>query len=393
MSTDTGKFIYSTVNLHDPEPLANKKATLLGWVITFLIASWVCVSMRLWVRFRIVRAPGWDDFFVVLYLLTMTVGCITICYATDNGLGKHVLLLPLETVEQFLKTFYVTNATYCSSTCFIKIALLLQYLRVFERGSKIYMITLALTVFTALWGLAYSIIAWIPCVPVSEYWNMSSNGDRCWGYGSHYPRVFVGTYESHTAVNMVLDAVILILPVPLLWKTGTTTAVRVRLAGLLSMGCIVLILAAWRLEEMVSNQVATYPTRDPTWYGPLSILLAALEVNAASICASVPIFWPVFATTWSGIFVTQEVKVTSESRYVDEDGDSLTHRRSSGSQLSIVDSDGRHHHKNASSTNKHYRDSFILRQVDPLRQKDDRDMPSALVCDSPKDEHRKYVKF
>lgn len=143
---------------------------------------------------------------------------------------------------------------------------------------------------------------------------------------------------------------------------------------------------------MVSNQVATYPTRDPTWYGPLSILLAALEVNAASICASVPIFWPVFATTWSGIFVTQEVKVTSESRYVDEDGDSLTHRRSIGSQLSIVDSDGRHH-KNTTSTNKHYRDSFILRQVDPLRQKDDRDMPSALVCDSPKDEHRKYVKF
>jgi hypothetical protein len=96
MSSEDGKFIYSTINLHDPEPLANKKATLLGWVITFLviseswhsfgisrnteltlslvhqIASWVCVSMRLWVRLKIVRAPGWDDFFVVLYLVCRT---------------------------------------------------------------------------------------------------------------------------------------------------------------------------------------------------------------------------------------------------------------------------------------------------------------------------------
>lgn len=29
--------------------------------------------MRLWVRFRVVRAPGWDDFFVVLYLVSVIV--------------------------------------------------------------------------------------------------------------------------------------------------------------------------------------------------------------------------------------------------------------------------------------------------------------------------------
>jgi hypothetical protein len=41
---------------------------------------------------------------------------------------------------------------------------------------------------------------------------------------------------------------------------------------------------------MIPSQVATYPTRDPTWYGSISIMLAALEINAASICASVPVF-------------------------------------------------------------------------------------------------------
>ncbi|KAH8200488.1 hypothetical protein TruAng_005381 [Truncatella angustata] len=391
MSDANGRWIYSAVNLNDPEPLANRKETILGCVITFLIVSWICVSLRLYVRFKIVRAPGWDDLFVGLYLITMTAGCISIC------VGKHVLLLSVPTIQGFLKAFYVQNATYCSSTAFIKLALLLQYLRVFERGTTIYKITFGLVVFTSLWGFAYSFIAWVPCVPVSTYWDMSSDGKNCYGYGSHYPASFVGTYESHTATNMILDAIILIVPLPLLFKNGATTAARARLIALLSMGCIVLALAAWRLQTIVETQVATYPTRDPTWYGPISILLAALEINAASICASVPIFWPVLSSGWSGIFVTQEVKITHESRYIDdEDRDSLTRsgsmhsRNGSESQISIVESGGARGNKDGK---KHYRDSFILRQVDPLRLKDDREQPSAIRGDSIGDEPRKWTKF
>lgn len=130
------------------------------------------------------------------------------------------------------------NATYCSSTAFIKLALLLQYLRVFERGTKTYRVVFGLIIFTALWGFAYSFIAWVPCVPVTTYWDLSSNGSNCYGYGSHHPPTFVGTYESHTAINMILDAVILAIPLPLLFKDGATSAGRVRLAALLSMGCM-----------------------------------------------------------------------------------------------------------------------------------------------------------
>jgi hypothetical protein len=31
--------------------------------------SWICVALRLFVRFRVVRAPGWDDLLVVLSLV------------------------------------------------------------------------------------------------------------------------------------------------------------------------------------------------------------------------------------------------------------------------------------------------------------------------------------
>jgi hypothetical protein len=147
---------------------------------------------------------------------------------------------------------------------------------------------------------------------------------------------------------------------------------------------------------MVENQVATYPTRDPTWYGPTSILLAALEINAASICASVPIFWPVLTSNWSGIFVTQEVKITHELRYNEEkDGDSLTRgsmhsRNGSEFELRTVDSSSG---TDRIGNNKHYRDSYILRQVDPLRLKDAREQPSAMGGDLSIQKSRKWTKF
>lgn len=149
---------------------------------------------------------------------------------------------------------------------------------------------------------------------------------------------------------------------------------------------------------MIENQVATYPTRDPTWYGPISIILAALEINAASICASVPIFWPVFKSSWSGIFVTQEVKITHETRYIDEEEDigsltreaSMHSRAGSESQMSIVESGGGLGKKGPNK--KHYRDSYILRQVDPLRLKDGREQASAVAGDIA-EEPRKWTKF
>lgn len=57
------------------------------------------------------------------------------------------------------------------------------------------------------------------------------------------------------------------------------------------------------------------PTRDPTWYGPITMLLAVLEVDAAAVCASVPIFWPVLSNKLGGIFVTQEIEIRRETRF------------------------------------------------------------------------------
>jgi hypothetical protein len=41
--------------------------------------------------------------------------------------------------------------------------------------------------------------------------------------------------------------------------------------------------------------------------------LAVVEISLASVCAALPVFWPVIENTWGMIFVRYEVQVTTES--------------------------------------------------------------------------------
>ncbi|KAK7924742.1 hypothetical protein PG985_006796 [Apiospora marii] len=375
MASDT--FTYSYINFDEPEPLSNRKSTILAVVITFMCFSWTCVASRLWVRFKIIRDPGWDDFCVVMYLLTTTSGSISLVTGTKYGLGQHFLTLSMEDMITWSKTFYVANAAYCTSTAFIKLALLLQYLRVYPKGSLMHRACLATLILTALWGLVYSFISWFPCFPVNHVWELKPDA-KCYGYGSSRPSEFSATYESHTAINMILDVIVLIIPMPLLFKEGTGMAQRVRIAALLFMGTIVIVLAIWRLQTILEHKAATVPTRDPTWYGPITMLLAVLEVDAAAVCASVPIFWPVLSNKLGGIFVTQEIEIRRETRFFQMDEEEAgvgggRHGRGSvmmaqphsrtGSEAELKQ---HHPHDSDAKQPSSYTGSYSMKSMDPL---------------------------
>lgn len=61
--------------------------------------------------------------------------------------------------------FYIANATYALSTTLLKLSLLCQYLRIFDRG-VIRAAIFTLLAFCLVWGLVSSFMAWFPCFPV-----------------------------------------------------------------------------------------------------------------------------------------------------------------------------------------------------------------------------------
>ncbi|CCF41700.1 hypothetical protein CH063_11903 [Colletotrichum higginsianum] len=359
------KLLGTADNSGEPEPLVNKQSTVLGVVISFAVLSWVCVAYRIHVRAKVVQSMGWDDVFVMLSSLLTTAGSVAICVATEFGMGKHIYYLSADQVQNYLRTFYVANASYVLSTAFIKISLLFQYLRIFDQPSFSRRLCIFTIIFTSLWSLTYSFLGWVPCLPVRAYWDWSVPATR-WAYGSLTPEIFSATYESHSAINVALDLLVLAIPIPIYFETNVPFKSKLGLLALLAIGIAVNGISVARFVTILQHRSATYPTLDFPWYAPISIVLSAVEVDVAMIASSVPIFWPVLRQRFPGIFVTKEVEVTREVRRLesvelDDDVGAEEGRRSRvGSEASL-----RQENRGGEGL---YRDEFIANQVDPFRK-------------------------
>lgn len=117
-------------------------------------------------------------------------------------------------------------------------AILLQYLRIFEKGSKSRTLTHILLVINVIWGIAYTFLAWVPCIPVAAYWDWTIPDRGRWAYGTQTAEVLIRTYESHATSNMILDFVIFAIPLPLYFNNNANRKSRKGVLGLFILGSV-----------------------------------------------------------------------------------------------------------------------------------------------------------
>ncbi|KAF1921699.1 hypothetical protein BDU57DRAFT_436789 [Ampelomyces quisqualis] len=295
---------------HEPLPPVNRKATIFGVVIPFLVLAWIAVLFRLWVRLRVVKEPGFDDAFVLLSAILGIGGTTCVCLSVKYGLGHHMLDLGPDKMEKYFIIFYIENSVYLMQTAAIKISLLLQFLRIFKAGAM-RRVCLTLLSIVTLWGLAFAFAGWFPCFPVRGAWQHRI-GAKCYGFGLSDVQEFFIMYKIHSASNMVLDFMIFMTPM-VIFKTPTLKVKNLlAMAGVFAFGGIVVAASIWRLHAISTAQAATHPYVDLTWLSPVIVILSCLEVDFAIICASMPIFWPIIERSLAAIFVSYEVDVTEE---------------------------------------------------------------------------------
>lgn len=148
-----------------------------------------------------------------------------------------MLLLTVGQGGRYLVAFYMFNACLNLAATFIKLSLLFQYLRIFEKGTWPHRASIVTIGLVSLWGLAYTLLALFPCWPISDFWYSPADA-KCWGYGAWSTAELTGTFYSHTAMNMLLDIIILAIPFHLYFKTNMTFKMRMGLLALLLMGAL-----------------------------------------------------------------------------------------------------------------------------------------------------------
>lgn len=143
-------------------------------------------------------------------------GAIALCVATRFGLGQHIYLLTPQDIRSYLICHWLIGASYVSSTALIKVSLLCQYLRIWERSTFTYLFIQAMAVIIGLWGFAFTFMGWFACFPnPAAFWNGTSKG--CYASFSPVPGVAVKTIEGHSAVNVIFDFIVLAIAFQLLF--------------------------------------------------------------------------------------------------------------------------------------------------------------------------------
>ena len=242
MSSSTSVFDLLAVadNLNEPEPILNRPAAVYGMILSFLTLSTLCAIWRLWIRLFVTRVPGWDDVFVVLAVLCNIGQGVGLFLACERGLGQHFLLLGIDGMRDFIRTFYIANGTYPMCSTFIKLALLFQYLRVFKKGTRLYILSAITIIVVCAWGFSFTFLSWVPSIPIQAYWDWDIPDSQVtrYGFGSHDVDTFVATYLTHAATNVALDLIIFTLPIPLYMEKGLQTRTRWALCGLFVLGAM-----------------------------------------------------------------------------------------------------------------------------------------------------------
>jgi len=104
---------------------------------------------------------------------------------------------------------------------------LFQYLRMFKAGSKCSLLCKCLILIIPIWGLAFCLFYWIPCIPLAAYWDLSITDAKCWGFGSCQWGEFGRFFVSQAISTCVLDFIVFILLVRLYFKPDTQRKTRV----------------------------------------------------------------------------------------------------------------------------------------------------------------------
>jgi len=156
--------------------------------------------------------------------------------AINYGTGQHFLFLTVGTVTNYLKLFYVLNINLNLSTALIKLSILFQFLRIFDKGTWARRFSIVGIVLVTIWGLTFLVISLFPCTVISDAWNLLNRDAKCWGYASQEPAMFTATLVSHNVMNTVFDLYITAIPFQLYFQPDVTLKTRLGLMVLLLMG-------------------------------------------------------------------------------------------------------------------------------------------------------------
>ncbi|RSL63462.1 hypothetical protein CEP54_005263 [Fusarium duplospermum] len=293
---------------------------------TFAIAT-VTLALRLYSASAIVRKLDWDirKFGHCLKSLNRiaNVGCSPYSFvvgwifgllyrAIPSGFGKHLWDVRAGDLQGYLNLLLVLGLTYVWPPTLAKLAILVLYYRLIPNSRfriALYAVAAGLIIYT----LVFTILLAGPCHPQKA------------GTGT----CVVNLTVSQAVLNIVSDAIVIILPIPLIHRLNMPLKQRITVGFLLALGSAVVIVSCIRfgyVQKMQKNP-------DVTWTQASASLWSCIEMNTGIICNCLAHLKPFVRRhiPWLAKFVSG---TSQQKSYPDEVDNSHSYKRWRGDKAS-----------------------------------------------------------
>ncbi|KAI9846547.1 MAG: hypothetical protein M1838_001243 [Thelocarpon superellum] len=251
-------------------PLNYVNGTLLGLATVSVIA-------RLFSK-KLTRVRwGYDDSLIVFGLIVSCMFSATLFYATDQGLGRHVVTLDPNYMYTTQLARYILEILSAVCMMAVKTSIMIFYHRIFP--SRVFRWwVVALQIFMTLTFISGLLCIIFACTPISYYYDPKVEG-HC---------INLETFDFVEGIlTIVTDVYILVLPLPMVWKLRVYRKQKWALSIIFVLGGFVCFASASKL-----SMIHLIWSDDQTFTGYWPAIWSLIENNVGVFCACLPTLRP-----------------------------------------------------------------------------------------------------
>ncbi|KAF8855902.1 hypothetical protein BDZ45DRAFT_715582 [Acephala macrosclerotiorum] len=260
------------------DPVMRGPANIIVVAIFFPLAL-LTVGIRIYTRIRLSRSFGVDDWFIIATLFpTTTYAIFTLVAELHFGWNRHIWDVQLDTITIGLKIIMATEILFCFATSLTKISMLtLTYRLVANSSTLLSKVIIGAITLVSAQGVTFCLGVLLQCRIPSLYWTLSF---------APQPECLSETKMLLAAgiVNTVTDAIVVILPMPTVWRVKLPIQQQIVLAMLFATGFLITLTGALRTYYLYKVTTGY----DKTWEAFPVWLTSSVELYVGIICASVP---------------------------------------------------------------------------------------------------------
>lgn len=217
-------------------------------------------------------------------VVTWGLPIIVLVCTIDYGDGKHILALAPDVRTEWFKALYIYDLFFAVSITCTRLSTLAFYMRIFPI-TQLRAILYATGAFVLALAAAFVLTAIFLCIPIRSFWDFSP------GHCIAVDKFFLAC----GSLSCAQDFLIMLLPVPLLWRLSTTKEQKMILTGIFLVAGFVCIVAIVRLVVLSRLNKA-----DITWNYVNATVWTSCEAAMGVVSTCLPSLRPLWSFVWKG---------------------------------------------------------------------------------------------